>query len=211
MKYLVRRKRLDVAAVRPILVRPPGTGPTMPRALLALLVALLVGPPTASASPEAAWTALREGGAVALIRHARAPGTGDPAGFRLGDCATQRNLSDEGRRQAVDLGRLFADRGVPVGRVLTSGWCRAGETARLAFGTADRWPPLDSVFSDRAEAGPRTAALREAVGAWAGPGTLVLVTHQVNITALTGIVPREGEVVVLAVRDGGFTVVGRVP
>jgi phosphohistidine phosphatase SixA len=186
-------------------------GQTMTRALLVLLVVLLLGPSAASASPDAAWTALREGGAVALIRHARAPGTGDPPGFRLGDCATQRNLSDEGRRQAVELGRLFADRGVPVGRVLTSGWCRADETARLAFGAADRWPALDSFFADRAEAEPRTSALREAVAAWAGPGTLILVTHQVNITALTGIVPREGEVVVLAVRDGGFTVVGRVP
>jgi phosphohistidine phosphatase SixA len=184
----------------------------MRAAVLALIVVLLTGPTDpAHASTEEAWAALRAGGAVALIRHARAPGTGDPPGFRLGDCATQRNLSDEGRRQAAELGALFTARGVPVGRVLSSGWCRADETARLAFGGAERWAPLDSFFADRTEAEPRTAALREAVAAWAGPGTLVLVTHQVNVTGLTGIVPREGEVVVVRPHDGRVAVVGRVP
>jgi phosphohistidine phosphatase SixA len=184
----------------------------MRAAVLALIVVLLTGPAApAHASAEEAWAALRAGGAVALIRHARAPGTGDPPGFRLGDCATQRNLSDEGRRQAAELGALFTARGVPVGRVLSSGWCRADETARLAFGRAERWAPLDSFFADRTEADPRTAALREAVKAWAGPGTLVLVTHQVNVTALTGIVPREGEVVVVRPQGDRVAVVGRVP
>lgn len=183
----------------------------MHRLLAVILVLCAVAPAAARATTDAAWAALREGGAVALIRHARAPGTGDPPGFRPDDCATQRNLSDEGRDQARRLGRTFADRGIVVARVLTSGWCRAAETARLAFGTAERWPPLDSFFADRAEADGRTRALHAAVAEWTGPGVLVLVTHQVNITGLTGIVPREGEVVVVRSQDGVPVVVGRVP
>jgi phosphohistidine phosphatase SixA len=176
--------------------------------VLALALSILIGPVPASAD---GWAALREGSVVALIRHARAPGVGDPPGFRLDDCATQRNLSDEGRRQAADLGAAFVAAGVDVTEVLTSAWCRTEETARLAFGRAERWEPLNSFFSERPAADRRTEDLRRRVAAWRGPGVLVMVTHQVNVTALTGIVPRDGEVVVVRPRPGGFDVVDRVP
>jgi hypothetical protein len=114
--------------------------------VLALVLALLAGPAGAT---EAAWQALRGGGVVALMRHARAPGVGDPPGFRLEDCATQRNLSAEGRDQARRIGEAFRAQGVAVARVLSSRWCRALDTARLAFGTVEPFPPLDSFFSER--------------------------------------------------------------
>lgn len=183
------------------------------RIALALTILLaLAGALPASAS-EAAWQALREGGAVALFRHARAPGTGDPPGFRLEDCATQRNLSAEGREQARGIGEQFRARGIPVARVLSSRWCRSLDTARLAFGSqVEPFPPLDSFFSERDGREAQTRAVRELVEGWRSDGVLALVTHQVNITALTGIFPAEGEAVVLRPRAGaGFDIVGRIP
>ena len=178
-------------------------------AILAVLLACLSQTATAS---EEAWRALREGGAVALVRHARAPGTGDPAGFRLDDCSTQRNLSDEGRDQARRLGARFEAEGVAIARVLSSRWCRALDTARLAFGSrVDPEPALDSSFGDDRPRDTRTDAVRRLIAGWrAQPGVLVLVTHQVNMTALTGSFAGEGEVLVLAPTEAGFRLIGRL-
>lgn len=164
------------------------------------------------ADAAALWALLARGDQVVVVRHAATdPGVGDPPAFRLGDCATQRNLSAEGRGEAVRLGAALRARGIPVGRVLSSRWCRCLDTARLAFGGAEAWPPLDSFFGDRARAPDQTAAVRAAVAAHRpGRGTLVLVTHQVNITALTGVSPAPGELVVLTPRGGDFTVRGRL-
>jgi broad specificity phosphatase PhoE len=175
---------------------------------LALLVAF-VQPATAS---EPAWKLLQDGGIVAIIRHARAPGTGDPSNFKLEDCTTQRDLSTEGRAQARSIGEQFRGRNIPVERVLSSRWCRPLDTARLAFGTlAEPYPPLDSFFAERGQEEQQTRAVREIVSGWRSKGVLVLVTHQVNITALTGIFPAEGEVLLLKPRIGnGFDLMGRI-
>jgi phosphohistidine phosphatase SixA len=154
--------------------------------------------------------ALRAGGCVVLMRHAATvPGTGDPPGFRLGDCSTQRNLSDAGREQARRIGRLFRDARVPVGPVRSSRWCRCLDTARLAFGHADHWPALDSFFADAGEGPARTATVRTWALAFTGLDNAVLVTHQVNVTALTGEWVAQGEALVLAPRGGGVTLLGR--
>lgn len=177
---------------------------------LAAIAMLMLAPSQASAD-EAAWAALRQPGAVVLFRHAVAPGTGDPAGMRLGDCATQRNLDAAGRAQARRIGETFRARGIAVGAVLTSRWCRAADTAELAFpGAARPEPAFDSFFSDRSAEPARTAAARRILEGWAGPGALVVTTHQVNITALTGIVPRSGEGIVMRHVGGRMEVVGRV-
>ena len=179
---------------------------------LAGLLALAARPPTIWAE-NPAWDALKAGGHVALIRHADAPGTGDPSNFELDDCSTQRNLSGGGQAQAGRLGAAFRAHGVSVDEVLTSGWCRCIETATIAFGTGEVWPPLHSFFRDAGTEAAQTAEVRARVAAWDGPGTLVLVTHQVNITALTDIFPAAGEIVVLAPaaeRGFGFSIAGRV-
>ena len=181
--------------------------------LLAALPLLGAAAPLPARANDVVWDALRAGGHVALIRHAAAPGTGDPPNFTLDDCATQRNLSAGGRGQAVRLGEAFRANGVPVETILTSGWCRCIDTATLAFGTAEVWPTLHSFFRDAGTEAAQTADLRAGVASWGGPGTLVLVTHQVNVTALTTIFPAEGEVIVLAPAPdlpAGFTIVGRV-
>jgi len=163
------------------------------------------------ASEEAAWDALREPGTVVLFRHALAPGGGDPRGMRLDDCATQRNLNRAGRDQARRIGAAFRMRGIEVGAVLTSRWCRCRETAELAFpGQAEPELAFDSFFSDRSAGPQRTAAAQAVLDAWEGPGALFVSTHFVNVSALTGIGPASGEGVVLRRGGAGWEVVGRI-
>ncbi len=181
----------------------------MPFRIAFALLVLLIPPAMAS---EPAWKALQGGGIVAVFRHARAPGTGDPPNFKLEDCATQRNLSDQGRLQAQAIGEQFRKRRIPVERVLSSRWCRSLDTARLAFGPlAEPYPPLDSFFAGQGQQDQQTQAARQLVNAWRSKGVLVLVTHQVNITALTGIFPAEGEVLLLKPQSGdSFDLIGRI-
>lgn len=166
----------------------------------------------AQADDDALWNALRSPGHVALMRHALAPGTGDPAAFTLGDCSTQRNLSADGRRQAADIGARFRANGIATARVLSSQWCRCLETARaLRLGTAGEFPLLNSFFREMDRQAQQTEELRQWLADQPPDGTLVLVTHQVNITALTGIFPASGEIVVLRrLASGAIDVIGTI-
>jgi phosphohistidine phosphatase SixA len=159
----------------------------------------------------AALQRLAEPRTHAIMRHAIAPGTGDPANFTLGDCATQRNLNDSGRAQARAIGAAVRAAGIEVDRVLTSQWCRSAETARLlGLGAVSEEPALNSFFADRSTREEQTEATRLLLGALPSDETAILVSHQVNITALTGLYPRSGEVVVLEVSgDDLVTPVGR--
>jgi len=186
------------------------------RLTLLLLAAISLSAPQLSKAQtqqdnDAAWAALARGGHIALMRHALAPGTGDPSGFSLDDCATQRNLSAEGRAQARAIGERFRERGIAVSEVRASRWCRCLDTAELlGLGEVIPTPALNSFFRDRAVAERQTRELRALIDAWNGEGALVLVTHQVNITALTGVYPRSGEILVLAPEDGALELVGRI-
>ena len=179
---------------------------------IAALVLLLALPAAVPAQEDSLWDALRAGGHIVLMRHALAPGGGDPPGFRLDDCATQRNLSEEGRAQARGIGEGFRSRGIPVDRVLTSQWCRCRETAALlGLGPVEEYPALNSFFSDRSTGDAQIEELRRFVSRPAPGGNLILVTHQVNITGLTGVFPDSGELVVLRPGpSGSFAVVGRL-
>lgn len=202
---------------------PPSAHPFTRRGWLAALlagvptVAAVVAPafaaaatPAAAAPADDAWAALSDG-AIALMRHADAPGIGDPPGFRLGDCATQRNLGDAGRAQARRIGEAFARRGVKVGAVLSSRWCRARDTAELAFpGRVRVEPAFDSFFDERRAEPERTAAARAILERWRGPGVLVVATHQVNISALTGEGAASGEIVIVRPEAGALKVLGRL-
>ena len=169
--------------------------------LLVLLAWTLVAQPASApaADEEQLFEALRTGRAAALLRHALAPGTGDPAGFRLDDCATQRNLSAAGRDQARGIGERLRGQGIAQAQVYSSQWCRCLETARLLeVGAVKELPALNSFFGDRASAGAQTAALKDFLNSGTGAAPVVLVTHQVNIAALTGQGARSGEIVVVA-------------
>ena len=173
----------------------------------ALLAALVSASPPAAADTRLAR--LSEPGVVAIMRHALAPGTGDPASFELDDCATQRNLDARGREQAREIGAAVRAAGAVVDRVLTSQWCRCRDTAGLlGLGPVEDLPALNSFFRNPARSDGQTADLRQFLSGLPPEKTVVLVTHQVNITALTGRWPASGEVFLLEIgRDGAVSVV----
>jgi phosphohistidine phosphatase SixA len=181
------------------------------RIMAIAVVAAGADAPRTQSEDDALWALLSRGGQIILMRHAATdPGTGDPPGFRLGDCSTQRNLSEQGRSEARRVGEAFRARRIPIGRVLSSRWCRCIDTARLAFGRSEAFPPLDSFFDERSREAEQTAAIRPLLRRRPTDGNLVLVTHQVNIVALTGLTPTQGELIVLTPGgDGSFTVAGR--
>lgn len=186
------------------------TGAARRQLLRGLLVAVGTAWGVTHVAASEAWSTVRPGVAV-LFRHAIAPGGGDPPGFQLGNCATQRNLDDAGRTQARLIGEAFRRRGIDVGAVWSSQWCRTRDTADLAFpGMRKDQPAFNSFFNTTAQGPAQTRAALHVLAAWQGAGVLVVVTHQVNITALTGIVPQSGEGVVVAMRGHELQVLGRV-
>ena len=186
------------------------------RRLVAVLVFVAMSAVTTSpVHAQNIWRELREeSGLVILMRHAIAPGGGDPAGFRLGDCSTQRNLSAEGRAQARAIGERLRQERVPIAGVLNSRWCRAAQTARLLnVGKPRASAALDSVFTAATPTALRKQRQAEGIiqRHRGKPGVLVLVGHQANIIDLTGIAPASGgAVVVRADRNGRVRIVGQV-
>ncbi|HEY0956287.1 MAG TPA: histidine phosphatase family protein [Roseateles sp.] len=161
-----------------------------------------------------AWALDLRDGDIVLYRHALAPGGGDPPGFQLGDCSTQRQLSDAGRTQARRMGEALRQRlgRLRVGAVWSSPWCRTLDTARLAFPGLDvqPQPAFGSFFQQPDREASSLAEARTLLAAWRGPGVLVVVTHQVNVTGLSGIFPASGEGVALRWRAGAAQVLGRL-
>lgn len=146
---------------------------------------------------------LSEGGYLLMMRHARTePGVGDPPHFRVGDCATQRNLSSEGREQSRALGALLREAGIRIAVVRSSQWCRCRDTARLAFGDHEPWPALNSFFADRSDEPGRTREVLAFARTLRAPDNAMLVTHQVNIGAVFGVSTSPGEIVAGRWRDG---------
>ena len=185
----------------------------MKRLLHSIMTVVGIALAASSAHAADAWSELTQPGAIVLFRHATAPGIGDPPGFKLDACATQRNLDDKGRAEARKLGEQFRSRKINVGAVLTSQWCRTRDTAQLAFGDVVKdEPAFNSSFLASAEiSDAQTAQARVVLARWSGPGALVVVSHQVNITALTGVYPSSGEgVVVQPSADGSFKVLGTI-
>ncbi len=180
------------------------------RVFWAVIMLLLVWTGAAAAGEAAAlWEALRQGQAVALVRHAEAPGAGDPPGFRLDDCASQRNLSDAGRNQARRLGNAFRQHGIDRALVLTSAWCRARETAALMeLGMPDVAPALASLHGRSAAREAQIAELKALIASLPEHRALVLVSHQATIAALVQTYPGSGEVVVVDRRS--LQVLGRL-
>ena len=162
---------------------------------------------------EDAAALLRRGGLVAAFRHALAPGTFDPPGFRLDDCSTQRNLNDEGRAQARRLGAWFASRQLQATTVRSSPWCRCVDTATLAFGRAERWAALGSPRGVSESAGAEhLKLLRQALlAARSRAGFEVWVTHMFVLSDLAGTGTASGEGLLLQADPQGQPVVrGRI-
>jgi phosphohistidine phosphatase SixA len=149
------------------------------------------------------------------MRHASTgPGLGDPPGYRLDDCSTQRNLSDEGRAEARRAGARIASEKVPIAQVYTSPWCRCRETAMLAFGRAQDWAPLASFFDVPDRDAEYTEHVKKRIGTYSSRnmgGNVVMVTHNVNVASLTRLSIATAEIVVVR-PDGccGLRTVGRL-
>ena len=159
---------------------------------------ILLASDSAGTESSSLWNALRSPGHVALIRHSIAPGNGDPSVFELDDCRTQRNLSEEGRNQAKRIGVRFRSNGIARARTLSSQWCRCRETAELlGLGTVEDLPILNSFFQRFMDRDRQTQELIEWLASQTLNEPLLLVTHQVNITALTNVYPSSGEIVVI--------------
>lgn len=175
---------------------------------LMAVAGLLAVPNQVAAGDDARlWDALKRGEAIAIMRHALAPGFSDPANFALGDCSTQRNLSDEGRRQAAEIGARFRANGITAAHVVSSAWCRCQDTAQLLdLGPVETLPALNSFFENRDQAAPQTAALKAWLADVDRGVPLVLITHQVNISAFAGQPTRSGEVVVVRQASDGLWV-----
>ncbi|MGI6855712.1 histidine phosphatase family protein [Mesorhizobium sp. 1B3] len=178
---------------------------------LAAALILLVSATTVHAT-EAGWALLREGGHVVLLRHAMVTGSGDPAGFDIDKCATQQKLSERGKQQARKIGALLAARAAPIDRVLSSRYCRALDTATIAFedNKVEPFEPLDLISKDQAKAEAQNAAVRSEVENFTGDGNLILVTHLENIKALTGAGAREGEAVIVGLDGEALRVLARI-
>jgi broad specificity phosphatase PhoE len=179
------------------------------RQALAVALALfaLFALPSPVAAQTDAWQLLRQPGVAAFMRHSDAPGFGgfgDPPGFRLEDCASQRNLSEAGRAQARRTGEAFRRHGVTFDRVLTSPWCRCKETASLAIGAeAEVFEPLSNLVGRGEHRERQVNALRAFLADLDGKTRVLLVTHGIVIHALTGIQPAQGELILLRPGPGG--------
>ena len=156
------------------------------------------------------WLPAKDGDKIILIRHAKAPGHGDPLGFKINDCKTQRNLNQVGIDQSKEIGKLFKNNQIKIDQVLTSQWCRCNDTAKYAFNKFKEFSALNSTFQSPYDknAEKQIKELKDFIKKWEGDGkNLVLITHYVIISAITDIAPRSGEIVII---DKNFNVLSTI-
>lgn len=186
--------------------------------LIALFLIGILGQTTlAMASTDADQAELIErmkaGGHILMIRHALAPGTGDPSNFQIGDCSTQRNLDDRGREQARSIGKWLRSKGVTSSRVYSSQWCRCVETADLIdMGPVTELPALNSFYELTQNRESNLKALRKFIAQQRSDGALIiLVTHYVTISAIADMGVSSGEGVLIEIqKDAPYRIVGRL-
>jgi phosphohistidine phosphatase SixA len=168
-----------------------------------MLIGAIASPVSANSDDRnaTAWAALAQGGHVIVMRHSLdEPGTGDPPGYRFGDCATQRQLNPEGRAKAARVAQEFRKRSIRIGAVLSSEWCRVRDTAQIVFGRHETWVPLNvqnpqtNPFMNRER---QNADLTARIRAHRDPDNLALVTHWLNIVPLLGEGPDKGDALVV--------------
>ena len=182
----------------------------MKKQIISLLIIIFTFISFKTNSSEHNWNPAQDGDKVILIRHAKAPGGGDPEGFKIGDCKTQRNLDEAGIKQSKKIGRLFKEKKIKIDQVLSSQWCRCKDTAKYAFDGFKEFSALNSTYTRPYDQNERQQIkeLRNFVSSWDGNGgNLVLVTHYVIILAVTGETTRSGEIVIT---DKNFKVLSRI-
>ena len=169
----------------------------VPRLTITIILSLFF---SLNLSAEINWKAIQEGNKIILIRHASAPGGGDPVGFKIKDCSTQRNLDQIGIEQSIYIGKLFKKKLIPIDKVLSSQWCRCKDTAKFAFGDYKEFSALNSTFQapfDKNEE-KQLKQIKDYIKNWKGKGkNLVIVTHYSIITKVTNSSPSSGEIIII--------------
>ena len=171
------------------------------------LVLLII--PNQSNTDENLINTLKKGNNIIFIRHSLAPGNGDPSGFILSDCSTQRNLDEKGIIQSKKIGNFFEKNQIPIGLVLTSEWCRCKDTALYAFSDFKAFDALNSFYDERFAANEKKQIkkLKKFINKWNSEKNLVLVTHYVVINSMLGVGSGSGEIVVA---DKNLFIKGRI-
>ena len=152
---------------------------------------------------------LLDGNKLIFLRHAYAPGSGDPNNFNLNDCSTQRNLSEEGRKQAQKIGEFFKKNKIKIEKVFSSKWCRCKETAEIAFKDYSTKNFLNSFYSSKYAKNKtkQIAELNDYVSQFKSSKNIVFVTHYVLISEVLNYTPSSGEIVV---SDKNFNIIGSI-
>ena len=152
---------------------------------------------------------LKKGGKIVFIRHALAPGGGDPDNFKLNDCSTQRNLNQDGIEQSKKIGFFFKENKIPIDKVLSSEWCRCKDTAKYAFKNFKTFDALNSFYSSKFEKNKNKQIkdLKKYINQWNSKDNLVFVTHYVVILEMFGIATSSGEIII---SDKNLNIIGSV-
>ena len=160
-------------------------------------------------SKEKLINSLKEGGKLIFIRHAYAPGNGDPENFSLKDCTSQRNLSQKGIDQSKEIGLFFTKNKIPIDKVLSSEWCRCKETAKYAFNNFETFDALNSFYDIRFEKNKTKQIndLKKYILSWNSKKNLILVTHFVVISEVLSTGSSSGEIIV---SDQNFNIINSI-
>ena len=152
---------------------------------------------------------LKEGGKIIFIRHAYAPGGGDPQNFNINDCSTQRNLSDEGINQSKLIGEFFKTNKIKIDKGLSSEWCRCKDTAKFAFNDFETFDALNSFFSAKFAKNEKKQIkdLKNYIKNWKSNKNLILVTHYMVISSILNIAVGSGEIVI---SDKNYEIIGSI-
>ena len=163
-----------------------------------IIVFICINPSVKADSKKILIDELQKGGKLIFIRHAYAPGGGDPDNFNINDCTTQRNLSDSGRVQSQKIGNFFKKNKISIGKVYSSEWCRCKETASIAFKDFSTNSFLNSFYSSKFSANkyPQIKRLKKFVKDWDGNKNLIFVTHYVVINEILNYYPKSGEIII---------------
>ena len=164
---------------------------------------------TSSYSLESNWQPALDGNKVIFIRHSLAPGGGDPKGFDLNDCTTQRNLNRIGIEQSKNIGKLFKDNNIQIDKVLSSEWCRCKDTARFAFNNYETFKGLNSFYQEKfyKYKDEQIKSLKKYISNWNSEKNLILVTHFVVISEMLNFGTSSGEIVVI---DKDYKFIGSI-
>jgi phosphohistidine phosphatase SixA len=159
-------------------------------------------------SQEKLINLLKDGNKLIFIRHAYAPGNGDPANFKLNDCSTQRNLNNKGIIQSKKIGQFFSKNNIQIDKVFSSEWCRCKDTAKFAFNKYSTFDALNSFYDPRFENNKdkQINDLKNYINNWNSKKNLVLITHFVVISEVLKVGANSGEIIIA---DKEFNIIAR--